>query len=81
MVLSGNPSHYNVETEKETFSTAEESYDSEGHVDYNFNEDMFETLQKLQGADIKIKIIVQAMQHRNSSYDMWDTVFTDMFEF
>lgn len=110
MVLSGNPSHYNVETEKETFSTAEESYDSEGHIDYNFteeiktipysgtlkidvgmeapydyrgnfDEDMFETLQKLQGADIKIKIIVQAMQHRNSSYDMWDTVFTDMFEF
>ena len=55
----------------------EAPYDYRG----NFDEDMFETLQKLQGADIKIKIIVQAMQHRNSSYDMWDTVFTDMFEF
>ena len=39
-----------------------------------------EALQKLENADINIKITVQAMQHRNSSYDMWETVFAEDFE-
>jgi hypothetical protein len=38
-----------------------------------------ETLAKLQNADIKIKVIVQAMQFRNVDIDAWDVVFYQEF--
>ena len=45
----------------------------------SFNEETFETLQKLQNADIQIKVIVQGIQLRNSDPDMWHTLFEQSF--
>lgn len=49
------------------------------------NEDMLstealETLQKLENANINIRVIVQAMQLRNTNIDAWDLVFYKDFE-
>ena len=54
----------------------EDPFNYRGQLD----EELLETINKLQDADINIKITVQAMQHRNSSYDMWETVFAEDFE-
>ena len=49
------------------------------------NEDMLspealEALQKLENANINIRVIVQAMQLRNTNIDAWDIVFYEDFE-
>ena len=57
-------------------------YSVEDFKDYwsgAINQNALAVLQRLQEADIEIKVIVQAMQLRNSTDYLWDTVFTQSF--
>jgi hypothetical protein len=45
-----------------------------------FSSEALEALQKLENANINIRVIVQAMQLRNTNIDAWDIVFYEDFE-
>jgi hypothetical protein len=49
--------------------------------EYQVNEAAIEAINKLQGADIQIKVIIQGMQYRNTGDPMWDTLFDQSFVF